>query len=113
MRRNEMSRTMTRGQEQDLVSRLASEDPEFREAMIRDPKAVIEKQFGAMLPESVRVKAIVEGPRALHVIVPAVAKEGELDDTNLEKVAGGCGKDVRFGAWLTGSEPPDECRVKP
>jgi hypothetical protein len=84
-----MSTTLSRGQAQDLLSKFASENPKYRESLLRDPKAVLEKQFGKALPKNMTVKAVVESADTLYVIVPHVAKEGELQDADLEKVAGG------------------------
>jgi hypothetical protein len=80
---------MTRGQAQDLVSKFTAENPKYRESLLRDPKSVLEKQFGRPFPKNVNVKAVVETPDTLYVIVPHVPKEGELHDADLEKVAGG------------------------
>ncbi|HWW88111.1 MAG TPA: hypothetical protein VNZ26_31155 [Vicinamibacterales bacterium] len=79
---------MTRGQVQDLVGKFAAENPNYRDALIRDPKGIIEKQLNTRLG-SVNVKAVVDSPDTIYVVVPHVAKEGELSDADLEKVAGG------------------------
>jgi hypothetical protein len=65
------SLTMTRGQLHDLLARFAVENPKYREALINDPKKVIET------------------PDTMYVVVPYVQKEGELSDADLENVAGG------------------------
>lgn len=83
--------TVTRGQAQDLLTKFAAENPKYREALIRDPKGVLEKQFDSKIPRGVTVKAIVETPDTLYVIVPHLPVEGELNDLDLEKVAGGIG----------------------
>ena len=83
-----MGQKMTRGEVQDLLAKFAVESPKYREALVRDPKAIIEKQFGASLG-SVRVKAVVETADTTYVVVPHVPAEGELSDRDLEKVAGG------------------------
>jgi hypothetical protein len=80
--------TMTRGQLHDLLSRFAVESPKYREALIKDPKAVLEKQLGSSLGP-VTVKAVIETPNTIYVVVPYVAEEGELSDSDLENVAGG------------------------
>ena len=79
---------MTRGEVQDLLAKFAVENPKYREALVRDPKSIIEKQFGASLG-NVKVKAVVETPDTTYVVVPHVPAEGELSDRDLEKVAGG------------------------
>ena len=82
------SQTMTRGEVQDLLAKFATDNPRYREALVNDPKAVIERQLGTSLG-NVQVKAIVETADTVYVVVPHVASEGELSDADLEKVAGG------------------------
>ncbi len=79
---------MTRGQLHDLLARFAVENPKYREALISDPKSVLERQLNQDLGK-LQVKAVVETPDTIYVVVPYVAKEGELSDSDLEKVAGG------------------------
>jgi hypothetical protein len=80
--------TMTRGQLADLLTRAAVENPKYREALINDPKMVLEKQLGHTLGK-MTVKSVIETPDTMYVVVPYVAKEGELSDSDLENVAGG------------------------
>ena len=82
------SLTMTRGQLHDLLARFADENPKYREALISDPKNVLEKQLGHNLGK-LNVKAVIETPDTMYVVVPYVTKEGELSDSDLENVAGG------------------------
>ena len=83
-----MSQKMTRGEVQDLVAKFAGENPKYRDALIKDPKAVIEKQLNTSLG-NVKVKAVVDTADTTYVVIPHVAGEGELSDSDLEKVAGG------------------------
>ena len=80
--------TMTRGQLHDLLARFAIENPKYRDALIKDPKMVLEKQLGHKLGK-LNVKAVIETPDTMYVVVPYVAKDGELSDADLENVAGG------------------------
>ena len=82
------SQKMTRGEVQDLLAKFATDNPRYREALVNDPKSVIERQLGTSLG-NVQVKAIVETADIVYVVVPHVASEGELSDADLEKVAGG------------------------
>ena len=79
---------MTRGEVQDLLAKFATENPKYREALISDPKAIVEKQLNTSLG-NVKVKAVVETAETTYVVVPYLATEGELSDADLEKVAGG------------------------
>jgi hypothetical protein len=81
---------MTRGEMQDLLEKFASTNPEYRSALLKDPKGVVEKQFQMSLPENLKVKAVEESANTIYVVVPhAVSAGAELDDSDLEKVAGG------------------------
>ena len=83
-----MGEKMTRGQIQDLLAKFAAENPKYRDALIKSPKDILEKQLGTRLG-NVNVKAVVETADTAYVVIPHVAKEGELSDADLEKVAGG------------------------
>ena len=83
-----MSQKMTRGEVQDLVAKFAAQNPKYREALINDPKAVIEKQLNTSLG-NVTIKAVADTVDTTYVVIPHVAGEGELSDADLEKVAGG------------------------
>ena len=71
-----------------LLARFAVENPKYRDALINDPKMVLEKQLGHSLGK-ISVKSVIETPDTMYVVVPYVAKEGELSDSDLENVAGG------------------------
>jgi hypothetical protein len=83
-----MAQKMTRGEVQDLLAKFATENPKYREALISDPKAIVEKQLNTSLG-NVKVKAVVETADTSYVVIPYLASEGELSDADLEKVAGG------------------------
>ena len=96
-----VSQKMTRGEVQDLLAKFATENPRYREALVNDPKSVIERQLGTSLG-NVQVKAIVETADTVYVVVPHVASEGELSDADLEKVAGGK-NDIDATCTISGS----------
>ena len=92
---------MTRGEIQDMLAKFAVENPKYREALIKDPKSVIEKQLNASVGSS-NVKAVVETADTAYVVIPYVAKEGQLSDADLEKVAGGK-QDINAECTVTGA----------
>ncbi len=94
--------TMTRGQVQDLVSRLAVESRTYRDRLISDPKAVVEQQFHTSLGP-VAVQAVVETADTRYVVVPYVAVPGQLTDADLERVAGGKNGNVTVSCTQTGA----------
>ena len=85
-----MPENLTRGEIQDLLTKFSKSNPKYREALIKNPKMVLEGQMGGKLPEGVSVKAVEESPSTIYVVVPYVPKAGaELSDNELEAVAGG------------------------
>jgi hypothetical protein len=83
-----MGQKMTRGEIQDLVGKFAAEDPKYRKKLLADPKGIIEKQLNTSLG-SVTVKAVEDSADVAYIVVPHAPGEGELQDADLEKVAGG------------------------
>ena len=85
-----MAQQMSRGEVQDLLTKFAAKNPQYRQALLSDPKGVVEKQFNTNLG-SYKVKAVADTADTVHVVVPYVAGSGELSDADLERVAGGKG----------------------
>ena len=73
-----------------LIER-ATRDPEFRRELIDDPRAVIQREFGIDVPDSVDIRVVEESPTTSYLVLPAVqaATGQELSDEDLEAVAGG------------------------
>ncbi len=81
---------MTRGEMQDLLSKFSSENPEYKSALLKDPKGVVAAQFQMDLPENVSVEVLQESSEKVYVVLPHTIEEGaELSDDDLESVAGG------------------------
>ena len=94
---------MSRGEMQDLLNKFAAGNPKYRQALLKDPKSVVEKQF-AMNLSGVTVKALEETPNVLYVLVQRATAAGELDDSDLEKVAGGGDINVKLGGKVECSQ---------
>jgi len=77
----------------DLETKLiekAWKDPAFKQAVISDPKGLLEKYIGQKLPEQMRIFVHEEDANTLHFSIPtAPANVTELSDADLENVAGG------------------------
>jgi hypothetical protein len=70
------------------------EDESFRQRLIEDPKAAVEQELGARLPEQVRVVTVEESADTIYLVLPSstpmAGGEGEeLSDQELDLVAGG------------------------
>jgi hypothetical protein len=67
-------------------------DEALRREILRNPKAVIERELGIKLPAGMTVQVHVNTPDTLHIVLPAdvdAAAVQELSDEDLEIVAGG------------------------
>lgn len=76
---------------QRLVERAAS-DPKFREALERNPKDALSREFGGSVPANVEVHVLTESANSFYVALPPdVSPATELSEADLEAVAGGGG----------------------
>jgi hypothetical protein len=65
-------------------------DPEFKKAVVSDPKGMLERHTGRSLPPGMKIFIHEEDANTLHLTIPpAPGNLGELSDDDLEKVAGG------------------------
>jgi hypothetical protein len=81
---------MTRGEMNDLLAKFATQNPEYRDALRSDARAVVEKQFNMQVPDNVKIKVVEESADTVYVVLPHAVEQGaELSDADLEQVAGG------------------------
>ena len=68
------------------------QDESYRRRLLEDPKAAVEEELGARLPEGVQVRAVEESAETIYLVLPSgspVEEGGDLPDQDLEAVAGG------------------------
>lgn len=83
---------MSRGEVNDLIAGFAIKDPDYRRALLDNPKKVVSLQLGQELPEALNIKVVEDTAETMHMVLPYVPEEGaELSDADLEMVAGGKG----------------------
>ncbi|MBD2243790.1 NHLP leader peptide family RiPP precursor [Nostoc sp. FACHB-888] len=66
-------------------------DEAYKQELLSNSKAVIEREFGIQLPANVSVKVVEENPTNLYFVLPMRPdlSGAELSDEQLETVAGG------------------------
>lgn len=74
-------------QEAQIIAR-AMVDSAYRQALLADPRVILEKEIGLSLPETLRVIVHEETSSSWHIVLPAPATN-ELSDESLDQVAGG------------------------
>lgn len=71
--------------DQAIADRIAV-DPDFGAALLSDPRSALAGLTGMAIPEGVRISVHEESPVNIHLVIPVA---GDLDDADLELVAGG------------------------
>ena len=83
----------TRGELQDKIQEWANDNVAYRNALMKTPKKVLESHLGKELPEEFEVEVVQDTPAKMYIALGAFpsAQGEELDDDDLENVAGGFG----------------------
>jgi len=71
------------------VQKQALTDEEFRKDLLSDPNAVLEKEIGEKLPEGFQIQVIESDPAYTATFVLPDLMGEELEDGELDQVAGG------------------------
>jgi dihydroorotate dehydrogenase len=79
---------------QDIEARIiakAWKDEAYKQELLTNPKAVIEREFGVEFPADVNVQVLEENPTSLHFVLPIspVAIAQELSEEELLALAAG------------------------
>lgn len=85
---------------QELMLKAAN-DEAFREALVANPKETLSQFLGTALPAELRVKVVENTATELTLVIPPPLT-GELDDAELDAVAGGLSEAVLKlgkGSW--------------
>lgn len=86
----EMSKQLT--QAEDGLSQLmgrAMQDEAFKQQLLSNTKAVLEKELGEKMPENLELKILEQTDNTRYIVLPMNAESEELSDEELESVAGG------------------------
>ena len=83
---------VTRGEINDIIAGFATANPEYRRALMANPKDVLARQMGQQLPDFLQVRVVQDTADTVHLVLPYAPQSGaELSDADLEMVAGGKG----------------------
>jgi len=82
---------------QEQITAKAMKDETFRQKLLSNPKAAIERALGITVPAGVTIAVHQDTPTTLHLVLPvralsaAGAEWSELSDAELEQATGGEG----------------------
>ncbi|HXX79496.1 MAG TPA: NHLP leader peptide family RiPP precursor [Ktedonobacteraceae bacterium] len=79
-------------QQMPVIIAKASKDEAFREQLLNNPKAALERALGITIPREVTIQVHEDTPTTFHLVLPENSKEGnprDLSDAELEHVTGG------------------------
>jgi len=90
----ERNRHMTQHQDdlQEQVMARAMKDEVFRQDLLSNPSATLERELGLTLPPNMTIQVHENTPTAVHLVLPLLPVAGELrelSDDELEAVVGG------------------------
>lgn len=70
----------------------AWKDEAFRQELLSNPKAVIEKEFGKVIPDSMEIRVLEETPNIMYLALPlrpnTTGYEENLSDSDVDGVGG-------------------------
>ena len=75
--------------EAEIIAK-ALKDAAFKQELLSNPKAAIEREVGQTLPPNIEIQVVEETPTTLYLVLPSTSTvPRELSDQQLESVAGG------------------------
>lgn len=90
----------TRYELQEKIVSKALSDAAYKQELLANPKAAVEKELGITIPEGVAINIMQETGEQVFLVLPYIEDaEGELSEDQLESVAGGR-VSLRYGVSL-------------
>ncbi len=84
---------MTRNELEAKLVAHAWQDEAFKQELISNPRAAIERELGQKVSESTNFRVLEEADNTFYLVLPKKPSMDELSEEQLEAVAGGWCKD--------------------
>jgi hypothetical protein len=87
---------------QEQIIAKAMKEESFRQELLSNPKAAIERELGITVPPGVTIAVHQDTPTTLHLVLPMrePSPMWELSDAELEKATGGAARIENFDQTL-------------
>ncbi|MBD2530121.1 NHLP leader peptide family natural product precursor [Nostoc flagelliforme FACHB-838] len=85
---------MTRNELEAKLVAHAWQDEAFKQELISNPRAAVEREIGQKVPESTDIRVLEETGNTIYFVLPKKPSIDELSEEQLEAVAGGDGGDI-------------------
>jgi len=72
-----------------LLIAKAWHDAAYKQALLQDPKGVVQREFGEGFPPEVALQVVAEDAQTQYLVLPPSLDDIELSDDQLEQAAGG------------------------
>jgi len=82
---------------QEQIVAKATQDEAFRQELLSNPKAAVERGLGITFPQGTNIRVYEDTPDIVHIVLPMKVQSGEpreLSDAELEQAVGGAGGSV-------------------
>lgn len=93
---------MTRREIEDYLIERAIVEPGFRKRLLEEPDRLL-RELGLPVGEDVKIRVLEEEPKSFYLVLPRVLQDPEeLDDSDLDEVAGGTGTETGLFRFFRG-----------
>ena len=80
------------------------ENPEFRQQLLVNPKAVLSQELGQQIPDDISIEVLEETENKIYLVLPPAVVDEELSEKQLEAVAGGGCFISGAGCYIIGTD---------
>ena len=68
----------TRSEIERTIVQRSMEDEDFRQRLLEDPRAAVDREMGIRLPEGIEVRAVQESTDTVYLVLPSASRVGDI-----------------------------------
>lgn len=78
-----------RGELENAIRSEAEKNPEFLEALKKNPHEALREKFKLEIPQHIKIHCHVEEPNTWHIVISGTSTPSQMSGEDLKDVAGG------------------------